>query len=92
MTDDIETAILDAIRTLGAAATTRAVWRKVAEERGTLLFGAPLTPSIGALCCALDALEERGLVRSQYEPGGEARGGRPVRYLFIGAEARRPQR
>jgi PadR family transcriptional regulator PadR len=45
------------------------------------LTGRPV--AFGAIYETMDRLEERGLVRSQLEPGGPERGGRAKRYWWL---------
>jgi DNA-binding PadR family transcriptional regulator len=75
---EFEHLVLLAILRLGDGAYAPAILDEI--ERRT---GRP--PSAGSVYVTLDRLEEKGLIRSRLEAGGDERGGRPRRYVAVTA-------
>ena len=75
---EFEHLVLLATLRLGDGAYAPAILDEI--ERRT---GRP--PSAGSVYVTLDRLEEKGLIRSRLEAGGEERGGRPRRYVAVTA-------
>ena len=77
----LEKDIIEAVRTLGPAASSYNIWKALMEKNDSIW-----RPSLGALWVAFHHLEERGLLRSQWEWVERPDGRRRMRYFHIGAE------
>ena len=79
---EFEQLVLLAVLRCGEDAYGMAVRRELLER-------ASRDAAIGAVYATLDRMEEKGLVKSAFSSGGEARAGRPKRCYAVTAAGRR---
>lgn len=75
---EFEHTVLLATLRLGDAAYAPAILAEIEACTGR-------APSAGSMYVTLDRLQEKGLLRSRFADAGDARGGRPRRYVTVTA-------